>query len=187
MTLRAGALGLVLVCALTGCSGDSGGEPQSLPPVTPAPTTLAPSPTPSPSAYPQTPQGAADFARFFYEQVELAYGAKDPDRLQDLFSSGCQACARFTQTLEALEDGSASVEGAADEVLSSESPGEEGGFTVVVVQLDSGGATFRDRVGKIIVVEPPALNTVEMRLTRAGRNWQIAEIISVGTTPRGKA
>ena len=177
MTLRAGALGLVLVCALTGCSGDSGGEPQSLPPVTPAPTTLAPSPTTSPSAYPQTPQGAADFARFVNQEINRAYVERDPDVVRSLFGQACVACARYLRTLERLQGGTVSVEGASSELLSAETPG--GTPVVVIVRSRFSGATFRDPAGTVTGREEPGLFTSEITLERRASSWAVSEITDV--------
>ena len=186
MTLRAGAFGLVLVCALAGCSSDSGGEPQSLPPVTPAPTTLAPSPTPSPSAYPQTPQGAADFARYVFDAVDRANAAKDPSILRPLFSSDCTACETYLRTAELLESGSFVLSGGTSEVLSAESPGGEGP-TVVIARLRTAGGYFTNQAGEVTGREEPANVTSEVELRRSGPSWLVAEIVNVtadgGATP----
>ena len=175
MTLRAGALGLVLVCALTGCSGDSGGEPQSLPPVTPGPTTLAPSPTTSPSAYPQTPQGAADFARFVYAEIDRAYQTRDPEVIRPLFADACAACKNFVTSLERIRERGLTVDGRAARVVSAESPGSELP-QVVTVQLDYGGIRFLDPLGQVVAEEPAGEFQDEMTLERAEASWLVTSI-----------
>ncbi len=110
--MRAGVvLGLVASLALSGCSSSAAQAPPralptpsasatpAAPPVPsatatpiPTPTTLATVPA---AAQPATPQGAAAFVKFFFQQVDRAFKLADSTVLLRWSASNCKTCANF--------------------------------------------------------------------------------------------
>lgn len=167
-----------LLLAAAGCGGED--EPPALPPVTaPAVTTTPAAPTAAVSAFPETPQGAAAFARAFFLSVNQAFAKKSASYLAPFFAEGCTACARYEGTLRDLASGAASVESSELTVISAESPPAEGRLQPVDVRVASRGSVFRDPSGNVTNREPAGTAEIELRLVRDGTSWLIEQIINV--------
>ena len=89
---------------LSGCSGDSGDDPTTLPSLSATPfATASPVPIP-PAAREKTPQGADAFVRFFFKQLNLAFSASDASLLTGLSNDECMACTNYEKAMVAARD-----------------------------------------------------------------------------------
>ncbi|MSW72333.1 MAG: hypothetical protein F2829_19990 [Actinobacteria bacterium] len=179
--MRARGVGLLLAAtlAVAGCSDEStGGEP--LPPVSPTVSSAPPA-----SAFPETPQGASDFARYVFEQLDQAYATEDPERVRPLFAAqGCSSCDRFLRTLEALQSGEVQLQGGGFDVVGAESPGGEEG-RVVVMRVNFAPSTFVDAAGEVVAQEPGTPGqSLEMQLETSADGFIVADILFVGEAPQ---
>lgn len=135
------AAGLAAVLALGSCSGEDSAPPsQALTPTVVA-TSVAPTPTPSsvapttstqPSsedpvvakipeaARPETREGAAAFARFYLEQLDLASRQGDPAPLEGLALDSCVMCRDFSQSVTRLKQEGRHHKGTTVEVVKAE-------------------------------------------------------------------
>jgi hypothetical protein len=172
---RALASSCLLALFAAGCGGDGESAPL-LPPITVTPAVTV-SATPTVSSYPNTPQGAAAFARFVYGEIDRAFQSKDPEILRPLFQAGCSACQNFVKSLEKVKSEGFTVEGRAARVISAESPSSSP--PVVVARLAYGGVTFRDVTGRVVATEPASELQDEMTLARVGTDWKVSKIVRV--------
>src|SRR3954453_18268511 len=93
------------------CGGSSGGQAKTLPPVSSSPA-AATSPTAVPTGInAPTPEGAADFVKFFYGEVSRAYVERDPDSIRALVLPSCKTCKRYIDTITELRDKNERFEG----------------------------------------------------------------------------
>ncbi len=174
--------GAVAAVLLTGCSSEAG-QPRSLPPVdtTPNSTPRAPATAAVPtSAQASTPQAAAQFARFFYAEVERAYREKDPEIVRRLSAPGCVACSRFLESLTAIRDKGETVTPVVYEIVSAEAPAISGREARVDVIYNSPAITRRDRTDAVIAREPGVKNFEEqVTLVRGGSGWLVRAVKAV--------
>jgi hypothetical protein len=181
MRVRSLAAGLVLVLGLVACSDDPG-EPSALPTLGSSPSASA---SPEPEATPTgmnapTPEGAAEFARHFYSQVELAYQRKDPNLIQRLSAPGCVACERFVASVSRLRDNDERVEGLLYEISFAQAPATHGKEARVDVIYDGPEVVRYDSEGRVVNREPGAVKAEEqVNLVRSpSGGWLVAEILS---------
>ena len=131
------------------CSGGSD-TPRALPTLT---ATATPSATPvvvPSAAKAHTPFGAAAFVRFYYAQVNEAYGTANPDLLDGLSDSGCSTCAAFSRAIADMQGKRQHLEGLAVRVLSAEAPPEQNGIVAVDVFADAPARTLVDSTGAVL-------------------------------------
>lgn len=177
-------LGLALVLLASGCSDDGGASP-TLPPIT-ASLTVSASATPSPTAsatlsaapFPNTPQGAAAFARVVYAEIDRAYASRNEEILRAIFEPGCTACNNYIGTIERMKEDSLTFTGGTSVVLSAETPGGQTGLVTVSTRSDYKGIIFRDPAGKVVASEPAGEVQDQMTLRRVGDSWTVAQISS---------
>jgi hypothetical protein len=172
----------VLAAALlTACSSESE-EPKALPPVTTSPTVAASEPADAvpPAAQEQTPEGAAEFARFFYAEVRRAFIEKDPEIIRRLSAPGCEACDRFVASLTKLRDNNERTSDFAFEIVVAEAPASDGPEARVDVIYNSPTIQRYNASGEVIYEEPAAQGAeIQMTLTRAPEGWLVQEVESV--------
>lgn len=177
VTFRAVWLGGLVVALLAGCSQDD--PPAStLPPLSVAPSPSAPSAEPVPSAaQAATPQGAGEFARYFYEQVEQAFVDRDPERVRRLSAPGCRTCADFIESLTRLRDNGERVDGAVYDILAAEAPSSNGETTTVTV-IYNGPPVVRYAADGTIIAEEPEVRFMEeeLVLVRAAGAWLVMAV-----------
>ncbi len=151
--MRAGVvLGLVASLALSGCSSSAAQAPPralptpsasatpAAPPVPsatatpiPTPTTLATVPA---AAQPATPQGAAAFVKFFFQQVDRAFKLADSTVLLRWSASNCKTCANFAGAAVRLQKDETHLAEDAILVRSAEAAPVEAGRSLVDVYVD---------------------------------------------------
>jgi len=174
------AAALVLGLA-TGCGGEEEG-PEPLPPLaaSQSPSVAASAVAVPSQAVAQTPEAAAEFARFFYAEVERAYREKDPTVVERLSAPGCSACERFVDSLTKLRDDGESVTPVVYEIIAAEAPAFEGGEARVDVIYNSPAITRRDRSGAVISTEPEVEAFEEqVTLVRTPNGWRVKSVKAV--------
>lgn len=170
--------GGVLLAVLAGCAGD-GERPPALPPLT-----ATPSPSPSVEAAPTgiaapTPEGAAEFVRYFYAQVELGYQRKDPNLVARLSAPGCSACARFVSSITRLRANNERVEGLVYDITFAAAPATDGLVARVDIIYNGPEVVRYDATGQVVNREPAAAGAeeqVDLVEAPAG-GWLVAEIL----------
>lgn len=180
MRVRSVAAALLLGLALTACSDDAG-EPSVLPSLDASPTSTTSAPEPTPTGInAATPEGAAEFARYFYSQVELAYKQRDPEIVSRLSAPGCVACERFVASIARLRDNNERSEGLVYGILFAQAPGNDGTEARVDVIYSGPEVVRYDAQGQEINREAAAVNAEEqVNLVRSeAGTWLVAEILS---------
>lgn len=172
---------LLLSLGLTACSGSE--EPEAGP--TLPPVTGAPRPTAEPDAVPSaataaTPEGAAEFARFFADEVHQAYLQKDPERIERLSAPGCTACKAYVASINEIKRLKASISDSYTvEVLDAQAPAVAPDATDarVTVLLRIGELVLTAPDGEEIHREPASEEAVqEITLERSDGSWRTAEV-----------
>lgn len=180
-TMRALVLTLAATSALAGCAGSSAEQPKTLPAVTasPSPTAVAPSAAPTGINAP-TPQGATEFAKFFYVQLEQAFATRNVALIAEISEPGCQSCNNLINSIKSAVDQRARIEGFHVTVTTAVAPAITGPTARVDVVRDSNGVTFLDANGKVLAHEPPLRGIEErMDLVRVPDGWRVAQITRV--------
>lgn len=184
---RASAVAACLLVSvlLSACADDEPG-PVALPSVSPAPSVSPSAAAPSPVAVPvdaraATPQGAAEFARFFYAEVAAAFQTQSPDRVSSLSLPDCETCRRYVASVRQAQIHNWRIDGGEFRILLAEAPrsGSDGTATVDVA-WNFQPAIYYDTSG-MKIHEAPAVVGVEetLRLQRRGGSWAVADIVAV--------
>lgn len=171
----------LLTAVLVAACGSEPESPRPLPPVSPA---ASPSASAAPEVPAQaraaTPQGAAAFARFWFDALNRAAATGDTAELRALSTSACTACTRFADSIDFLYS-QGGIRGGVFSLVAAEAPpiepgDDEAAVTVVynvtaTEQLAADGSVSKR-------IEP--LNNVsgEMTLRRAGDGWLAAELVT---------
>lgn len=176
--LAPAAVALALLAA--GCSDGGDGEVSpTLPPITDAPSE-SPTAVAVPSeATAATPEGAAEFVRFYYAQLELAYAEADPALIADISAPDCSTCNNYVESLTDLRDSGSSVEPYSIRVTNVEPGGvaDDAATTPAVVMLDISEYVRLDAQGDEVTREAPVTGAVQdVRLSRSGSSWLMQEI-----------
>jgi hypothetical protein len=173
-----------LLLALTLSAGCGGAEevPRSLPPVTAAPSASAsPSLAVPSAATAETPQGAAEFARFWFATLNAAARTGDTAELRAISAPDCQTCDAFAKSIEDLYGPGGRIEGGVFTVVAAEAPALEPGATsarVTVIydvsptkQVGANGEELRST---------PALKGVDgdMELRRVAGEWRASTLMT---------
>lgn len=150
-TMRAGlVLSLVTGLALSGCSSSAAKAPPRAFSTPSASATPAASPTPSATATPTpttlatvpaaarpvTPQGAAAFVKFFFQQVDRAFKLPDSTVLLRWSTSNCKTCSNFAGAAVRLQKDKTHLAEDAILVRSAEAAPVEAGRSLVDVYAD---------------------------------------------------
>ncbi|MBK5305086.1 MAG: hypothetical protein JJD92_00205 [Frankiaceae bacterium] len=177
--MRALALTLAAVAALSACGG-SDGEPQTAPPVSSSPVSAA-SPTPAADDVPAeakaaTSAGAEAFARFFYAQTVRAFETKNPDLIKDISAPGCESCERYVQSVAQLRDNNERIENYVVTVTLAVAPAVTGEAVRVDLTYSLPEAVRYDASGKVLAREGPFKRVdVQMNLVRSGDTWLVEQ------------
>lgn len=167
---------LVVLLLAAACGGDEE-QPRALPSVAP---TTAPTPTAAPvptEAQAETPEGAAAFARFWYDQISLAFETGDPLVLERLSAPGCVACQTYVASVASLRDQGERVDFDL-EIVAANAPASNGtDQTIVTVIYNSNGSIRYSASGEVIAQEPARTNAEQtLTLSRVGATWQVQEV-----------
>lgn len=170
----AGALPLA-VALLAGCT-DGADDPTILPS---ASTTASPSPTISPPPSAATPQGAAAFARYWYDVLNKATATGDTKLLRQLSSPDCRSCSRLITSIDAIYAGGGHVRGGGYAIRLAEAPAlRAGDAATVTVIYDLPPAEEVTVDGKVVQRFPETRNgEAEIALRRLDRGWVVADLI----------
>lgn len=180
MRTRTSIAGILAAAVLTGC-GSEPEQPQTLPPVSaaPSPSASAAAQVP-PSAQAETPEGAAAFARFFYSEVGRAFAAKDPEIIRRLSAPGCRACDMFVESLTKLRDNNERASDIDFDIVFAEAPAPDGDQVRVDVIYNTDDLQRFDADGKLIYEEKAVQGAqVQMTLVRGGDAWLVQEVRGV--------
>lgn len=178
MRVRLGTALLAAALVTSACSDDEPAAGPTLPPIT-----ETPSASPTPEAIPTeatvaTPEGAAEFARYFYAQVERAYAEKEPRYIQELSAPGCSACERFVASVTQLRDEDQRSEGLLYEIVSAEAPALSGETARVDVVYNGPEVIRYDAQDNVINREPAAdLVNEQVELVQEGGAWLVTEVL----------
>ncbi|MEX2290413.1 MAG: DUF6318 family protein [Mycobacteriales bacterium] len=175
MRIRAAAAALVMATAVVACSSD--------PAPSPLPTLPTSSPTPSPLSVPaealaETPHGAAAFTRYFFDQVNRAYVARDATVVQRLSTSACGSCAAVVGDIQRLRREGHQVAGQRYKLTFSEAaPADSEGRMIVDFGFTADPYVERDS-SSAIVKEFPEKGPQEGQtmLVRVDDQWRVAAV-----------
>jgi thiol-disulfide isomerase/thioredoxin len=171
------------VLALTACGSDDDPPAATLPPI----SSSTPTPTATPSAIPTeataaTPEGAAEFVRFFYERVERAYATKNPSLIEALTTPACDTCRRVTDAVAQLQTENASVSNYRLDVVDVAVPAVSGDMPQVnaTVVLNITEFVRLDAAGNETARQPARSNAVQdLVLVRPdGEQWRVQSVTS---------
>lgn len=177
--MRAFVLSLAAAAALSGCGGSSGNQPRTLPPVSPSA-----SPPPVASEMPTgiaapTPEGATEFAKFFYAQIAQAFTTKNPALIQDISLASCKACQLYIGSITRLRDNNERATGAEFHITFAQAPAVAGDEARVSVIYDTPPAIRYSASGKALHREPALRGAQDqVILHRRGGSWVVAEVQS---------
>jgi hypothetical protein len=174
--MRALALTLAAVAAVSACGGSSGG-PQTAPPVSSSPVAAA-TPTPTGIDAPG-PEGAAAFAKFFYAEIDRAYQKKDPEIVRALILPSCKTCELYIRTITRLRDKNEQFTGGGFKINFAVAPADTGGNSAARVDVgyDFGAGIFYDAAGKVIQRQPALRNVEEqVALSRVADAWRVVTV-----------
>ncbi|HVE98997.1 MAG TPA: DUF6318 family protein [Mycobacteriales bacterium] len=152
-----------------GCS-DSAAGPVVLKSRTPL---ASPSAFPAPT-FPATPEGAAAFARYFFQVLDEAYVSGDTTDLEVSIGSECESCARMLGAITRTYAEGQRYEGGRTTVAFAESPAAPGSTATVDVIYSSEELRRVDSRGETVSKEPAALKVeATLRLRWMGRHWVV--------------
>jgi hypothetical protein len=175
--MRALALTLAAVAAVSACGGSSG-EPRTAPPVSTSPAAAA-TPTPTGINAPG-PQGAAAFATFFYGEIQRAFETGDVSMLQTYSGPECQSCKNFIDSVKGTYGAGGRVEGYRISIVTAVAPADTGATARVDVVRNSTESIEYDKSGKVVDRAPGHQGIEEqMNLVRIGSSWRVAKIILI--------
>lgn len=173
-------VGVSLALALTGCSS-SGAEPRTLPTLASGSPSLLPvKSTASPAVASHTPEGAVAFARYWYGQVELAYGRRDPSLVVRLSAPGCVTCDRYVKSITRARANDERVEGLSFRITFAEAPALSGNSARVDVIYDAPATHRYDSAGHEIHSQPSVKGFKEqLELILVNGSWLVAQDAAV--------
>ncbi|MCW2605310.1 MAG: hypothetical protein JWO60_3 [Frankiales bacterium] len=179
MQVRLVALVPVLGLLLAGCSEE---KPKALP----VPTAVSPIASPSPSAagvpseaVGETPQAAAAFVRYYYEQLGQALVSLDSSKIKPLFTSSCKTCATSVKNIDAERSKARRYSGGGITVRSAEGIALDAKRTAVTTVYDSNPLIRETGPGAPSPLPSRDGITVEVQVVRSGSSWLVDRILAV--------
>lgn len=178
-------IGVVLVLAAGGCSAGATQEPSpttSRSVVTEQPTATASETVPAPPEMPaeakeMTAEGAAAFAKHYFEVADYAYATGDVEPLRRLVADDCSACLALIAEIEDVYRDGGRFQGV-DAVITSAvaPPPDEQGTIVSIVMSESASAVVQ--ADGSIESETAATQDVGISVftLRTPQGWRIFEI-----------
>lgn len=177
MNIRTAApLLAVLTALVAGCSGGGGDKPTSLPSITSTPDTSSPAPVP-PAATPKTPQGAASFARFYFDQLNIAFKTSNAELVKAFSKEGCGTCSIYQNSLTYGAAHGYRIEGDSFSVTDAEATAQGGGSVLVEVFGSIPAKREVDRTGRLVgSVSAHGPFHFSLTLASDARGWLVSEI-----------
>ncbi len=181
-----GAVALALLAV--GCDSDDGPTPSpsasaSSASPTPSVTTSPASPTPTATsdipeaARKKTDAGAEAFARYFFEQVNAAWMAPNPDLIARLSDRGCKSCDALAKTATDLQkNGQRYREIPIDIVSVSTAKDSPSGQQYVDASLVQNESNVIDGAGKIVLNDPREEFKRTVALSWTGDQWTVFDV-----------
>lgn len=173
--IRAVVAALVMSTVLVACSNEPGPSPlPELPTASPTPSPLSV----PPAALAETPQGAAAFSRYYFEQVlSRAFQKADASRLRSLSDSGCEGCNNFIAAIQSSAEAKEVTEGGDFSVLFTEAPPIDAGEVIVDLRYSRTAARVVAEDGAVRATLPadPTLD-VQIRLVHRAGGWVVMGI-----------
>jgi hypothetical protein len=162
---------VVCVAALAGCSSDA--EPEPLPPVASAsPSPAAALPVP-PEATPETAPGAAAFARYYLELLNVAFRTSDATAVKAVSTQECEGCQNLIAAIERGDEPGETVTGGDYSVVFAEAPPVENGDVIVELRYDVSEVQVRQDGGDVSTLPAKTAIDAQMRLLRRGDIWMV--------------
>jgi hypothetical protein len=166
-----GTAAVALAAALVGCSAEA--DPTPLPPlpsVSPTPETLQV----PPEATPATAQGAAAFARHYFELVNKALETGDATAVRGASAPGCGGCRNLIAAIEEPLPAGERVEGGLFELIFAESPPVEDGDVIVEIRYSTTEVRVFGPQGELKETIPAtAATNGQLRLMRKSDGWVV--------------
>ena len=144
-----------------------------------SPVVSVPSGFPSEAAAP-TSQGASAFARYWFDQLNLAAQTGETESLLALGTPACVACQRFAESIGNIYGAGGRIEGGRFTVVAAEAPllkVDQQTARVTVIygvsptrQIDAAGQVMRS-VGALSKLDG------EMMLARSGPSWLVTSLV----------
>lgn len=166
----------VLGLLLAGCSGgEADPQPSSLPPVTASPSPTVAALEVPPSAQAATPQGAAAFVSYYYEELGRAFASLDTTRLRQLSASSCTSCEGLADAIDRERASGRRYAGGEITVRTAEAIQDDPSHASVTLVYDraelvaTGAGASSPRPGKQGI-------TLDVGVVRSGTTWKIEKI-----------
>lgn len=171
MRIRGAAAALCLVAALGACGDDP--EPRTVPPVPSASPSVSVVALPSEAAA-ETPEGAAAFARYFFEVVGAAFASADPAALQAVSAPGCGGCDALITSVKELQEQGRKRVGGTYVLKSVAAPPVEAGDVTLEISYERAAGQVVDASGRVYASAAPVPPTnAQLRLIRRGSSWVV--------------
>lgn len=172
MVIRPVVVAVCAAVALAACSADA--DPRPLPPLpspaSPSPATALPVP---PEATPETPQGAAAFARYYLELMNEAFASGDSSAVMAVSAAECEGCQNLIGAIERGDEPGETVTGGDYEVVFAEAPPVENGDVVVELRYALSEVEVRKADGTVEKIPAEPAVDAQMRLLRKGGGWVV--------------
>ena len=169
MLIRPVLVALCAAAALTACSSET--EPRPLPPL-PSPSATAALPVP-PEATPETPQGAAAFARYYLDLMNAAFASGDSSAVKAVTSQECEGCQNLIGAIERGDEPGETVTGGDYDVIFAEAPPVENGDVVVELRYALSEVEVRKADGTVEKIPAEPAVDAQMRLLRTDGGWLV--------------
>jgi hypothetical protein len=169
------------LCVSVGACSDGGEEPDAAPTL-PA-ITESPSPSPEPDAVPPqateaTPEGAAEFVRYWFDSLNQAAQDGDTETLKAVSDPACETCSRFISSIENLYGPGGRIEGGQFNVTAVEAqsvPAEAREAKALVVYDVTPTRQVGPQGETILQVEALSNETGDLVLARTPAGWTLKE------------
>lgn len=178
--MRGSRVAVAVVLLAAGCGGSSDGDgPKVLP--SPSPTALM-SATPSATSVATgkdapTPEGAAEFAKFFYAEISRGFAERDPSIVSSLSLPTCKTCKLYVDSVAYVRDKGQRVEGGVFRIKFAVGSGEGKSEAVVDVGFDFMESKIFSRSGALADTTPAMAGVEEqMALKRVDGVWKVATL-----------
>jgi hypothetical protein len=126
-----------------------------------------------------TPQGAADFGRFYWEAIGRAFKTLDTSQLEAVSSPECEVCQRYITSIQGIAAAGQRVEGNEITVTDAVAPDGESEVTQATVFFSATAGRVVAADGSVVVEEPArpqSVSSVELR--RSGDSWLVVELVA---------